>query len=63
MEISGKHGGVSEVEFDWLEEDAACIDCEVNAYDEDGYLVWRCHRCSGGSAKLFATGQAKEGVS
>ena len=38
MTISGKYGGISEVTFDWLEENA-CIDCQPDPYDEDGYLV------------------------
>lgn len=51
MTVTGKHGGISEVEFDWVEEDA-CIDCVPELYDDNGYLVWTCRRCSGGSAKL-----------
>jgi hypothetical protein len=43
MVICGKHGGISEVEFDWLEEDGqcnghSCLDCVVNAYDDEGFL-------------------------
>ena len=49
--ISGKHGGISRVDFDWCEEDA-CIDCEPRAYDTDGHLVWDCEICGGGMAKL-----------
>lgn len=52
MTISGKHGGISEVDFDWFEEDA-CIECSVESYDQDGYLVWYCDECGGGSAKLL----------
>lgn len=53
MEISGKHGGISSVSFDWLEEDNACMDCEVEPYDSDGYMVWRCrHTGEVGQAKL-----------
>jgi len=52
MVISGKHGGISEVLFDWFEEDA-CIECQAEAYDQDGYLVWHCDYCGGGRAKLF----------
>jgi hypothetical protein len=51
MTISGKHGGISEVEFDWFEEDA-CLDCIPAPYDDDGYLVWTCPVCGGGKAKL-----------
>lgn len=54
MTISGKHGGVSEVEFDWLEEDGACLDCVPQAYDDDGYLVWYCELHEPGRAKLHA---------
>ena len=52
MQISGKHSGISEVDFDWVEEDA-CVDCEVQAYDRDGYLIWSCDYCGGGSALLI----------
>ena len=52
MWVSGKHGGFSEVSFDWFEEDA-CLDCQVSAYDVDGRLVWSCEECGGGSAELF----------
>jgi ribosomal protein L37AE/L43A len=47
------HGGKSEVNFDWFEEENACIDCNPEAYDEEGYLVWNCEICGGGKAKLF----------
>lgn len=52
MEISGQHGGISRVEFDWLEEDA-CADCRVDAYPIHDYMVWDCEACGGGRAKLF----------
>jgi len=52
MEISGKHGGISTVCFDWVEENACC-DCQAEAYDDDGYLVWHCDVCGGGTAKLY----------
>jgi len=52
MVISGKHGGISTVEFDWVEEDA-CVECQVESYDIDGYLVWHCDYCGGGKAKLM----------
>ena len=51
MTISGKYGGISTVEFDWLEE-KACIECQPEPYDDDGYLVWQCDYCGGGEAKL-----------
>lgn len=52
MRISGANGGISEVEFDWFEEDGACCDCRPEPYADDGFLVWRCnlHR---GKAQLF----------
>ena len=52
MWISGKHGGVSRVEFDWLEEPNACPDCHVDAYEHDGCLHWSCDVCGGGFAEL-----------
>lgn len=54
MIISGKYGGISEVEFDWLEEEDACIECQPDAYDDDGYLTWYCDYCGGGKAVLHA---------
>lgn len=53
MRVSGKHAGISEVLFDWFEEPDACLDCVVSAYDEDGFLVWHCSECGGGSARLL----------
>jgi len=34
--ISGKHGGIVEVEFDWVEEDGACVDCVPSTSVEKG---------------------------
>ena len=51
MRVFGQHGGKSKVIFDWVEEDA-CIDCVLEPYDDDGYLVWHCEVCDGGKAKL-----------
>jgi len=51
MTVSGEHGGVSEVSFDWLEE-GGCLDCVPDAYDVDGDLVWHCEECGGGWAPL-----------
>jgi len=54
LKISGKHGGIAEVEFDWFEEPDACIECEVDEYpDDDENMVWHCDYCGGGSAKLM----------
>lgn len=50
MVISGKHGGISRVDFDWLEE-GGCLDCVPEPYDVDGMLVWSCDYCGGGAAK------------
>lgn len=52
MEITGKHGGISIVEFDWLEE-GGCIDCVPEPYDDEGCLVWSCEECGGGCAQLM----------
>lgn len=51
MTISGQHGGISRVDFDWLEE-GACPDCCPNGYEVEGYLTWSCDVCGGGSARL-----------
>jgi hypothetical protein len=54
VEISGKHRGVSVIDFDWLEE-GACIEayptCET--YNpSDAWLYWHCECCGHGQAKL-----------
>ena len=51
MTISGKHGGLNAVVFDWFEENA-CFECAVKPHDVDGDLVWVCEHCGGGRAKL-----------
>lgn len=54
MTVSGEHGGISRVEFDWMEE-RACPDCTPEPYaDDDGFLVWRCDECGGGCAAFTA---------
>lgn len=53
VRISGKHSGISEVSFDWLEEPHACSDCVPEAYPVDDALVWHCEVCGGGSAELM----------
>ena len=53
MEISGTHGGISKVEFDWFEEPGACCDCIAQPYPDEGRLRWTCADCGGGSAKLY----------
>ena len=56
VEISGKHKGIFKIDFDWFEEDHACIDCEVDidASRDTGWttLVWGCCECTGGTAPL-----------
>ena len=51
MKISGKHGGIYEVDFDWFEE-GGCYNCEPSAREDDGFLVWYCEECGGGRAEL-----------
>ena len=56
LELSGKHGGISHVVFDWLEE-SGCVDCQAEPYPEefdenDLRLVWHCTYCGGGNARL-----------
>ena len=51
--ISGKHGGVVEVDFNWLEENNACIECFPDTSVQDDRLTWYCDECDGGSAELF----------
>ncbi len=51
IRVSGKHGGIVEVSFDWLEE-GGCFDCVAEAYpSEDGELVWHCEQHDSGRAK------------
>lgn len=59
--VSGKHSGIFDVSFDWVEEKNACCDChdchaDAEPFDCDGefYLTWHCEECDGGQAKLFA---------
>jgi len=52
LTVSGEHGGTRELEFDWLEEENACIDCVPEPYEDDeGHLVWHCEVCGRGDAK------------
>jgi hypothetical protein len=53
LKISGKHGGIVEVDFDWLEEPDACLDCSPSPYPDEDFLTWQCDYCGGGSAQLF----------
>ena len=67
VELSGTHGGISRVLFDWLEESNACIECRVDPYpqseDFQGHfcLVWECDHCGGGYARLFSVTHFKDG--
>jgi hypothetical protein len=45
--VSGQHGGVSRIDFEWIEEDNSCIECEPAI--ADGYLVWHCDEHDGGA--------------
>lgn len=60
VEITGGHCGISEISFEWFEEDNACDCCEVHAYpDWNGgawELIWTCELCGGGSAVLTKIG-------
>lgn len=50
--VSGKHSGRFDIDFDWLEEEGACIDCHPSVGD-DGRLVWDCEYHESGSADLI----------
>ena len=52
VRVSGKHSGIFDIAFDWVEEDNACIDCEPSVYGDE--LTWHCdyHETCGGSATL-----------
>lgn len=65
VKISGKHGGISNVLFDWFEEENACIECYADPYPQDWgdgthHLVWSCEDCPGGSAELFPDTEESE---
>lgn len=57
LTISGKHGGIFTVYFDWFEEPDACCECEDPHPDEmiDGrlFLWWSCEECGGGRAEIM----------
>lgn len=49
--VSGKHGGIFTLDFDWVEE-LACCECKPDPIPTpDGYLVWSCGKCLGGSTE------------
>ena len=60
VRTSGEYHGRVVVEFDWVEEHSACVDCEPVPDCIDGYLYWECEYCGGGQAELVLT---SEGVS
>ncbi len=49
--ISGKHSGIFDIAFDWVEE-KACFDCKPEYNYRDHMLEWSCTECGGGSAEL-----------
>lgn len=55
-QVTVRKGHGMTVDFDWFEEDHACIDCEVDpdaTRDHNFHdLIWRCEVCGGGSAPL-----------
>jgi len=53
VEVSGKHSGIFNIDWDWVEEDA-CDSCEPDVDHLNERLVWYCDYCGGGSAELKA---------
>ena len=56
VEISGKHRGISVIDFDWFEE-GACIEAHPTSEvsnPSDAWLYWHCECCGCGQAKLMA---------
>lgn len=56
VEISGKHRGISVIDFDWVEE-GACVAAKRSAVADcsdptDAWLFWQCECCGNGQAKL-----------
>ena len=55
-QVTVRKGHGVTVDFDWFEEDHACIDCEIDmdATRDHSFqdLIWRCEVCGGGSAPL-----------
>jgi hypothetical protein len=58
VEISGKHRGISVIDFDWFEE-GACFEAKRNVVAEvysrrdEPYLFWSCDCCEPGQAPLI----------
>jgi hypothetical protein len=64
LEISGSHGGIVRLSFDWCEEPDACCECRPDPYpqkfDENDFrITWNCTRCDGGSAQLFPNEESR----
>ena len=55
-QVTVRKGHGMTVDFNWFEEDHACIDCDVDpdaTRDHNFHdLIWRCGVCGGGSAPL-----------
>ena len=51
VRVSGKHSGIIEISFDWVEENNACIDCEASVVE--GCLEWGCDAGHYDSAELI----------
>ena len=49
VSVQGKHGGIYHIDFDWVEEKDACLECHPTVYDCT--LWWACQEHSG-SAEL-----------
>jgi hypothetical protein len=56
LTVSGKHGGVFSLDWDWIDEETACDNCEPEPIPEwDGenwFINWYCEACDGGCAVL-----------
>lgn len=53
VKVDGKFGGIHTIDFDWLEEPNACVDCGNICVDHEGLLQWSCDKCGGGEAVLM----------
>ncbi len=52
VKIFGEHSGKVRIDFDWLEENRACGDCEPILKPNCDHLMWSCDYCGGGNTKL-----------
>ena len=57
VEVSGVHGGIHHILFDWFSEKGACIDCKPYLSDDGAELRWTCELHDGGSTALVAGAQ------